>query len=113
MIKSYFGKTFPTQWCMGRPKVNTVKHFLLFLSLWNVYKPNFTLMPWASQKLLGENESKFFVKSKLYYSRAFVFINILLKLQQQIVMCSFASLFALLIYNECCFSHYWTIEYYL
>jgi len=39
---------------LGQPKANKVKIFCLFKSLWNVQKPNFTLIPCAAPKLLGQ-----------------------------------------------------------
>ena len=55
-----------TQWhvlYVGQPKVNKVKVFCYFKSLWNVHKPNFTLIPWATPKLLGQKKSKFIIRS--------------------------------------------------
>ena len=40
------------------------KFFCRFKSLWNVHKPNFRLIPWATPKLLGQKKSKFYIRSK-------------------------------------------------
>jgi len=45
--------------------------FCLFQSLSNVHKPNFALIPWAIQKLLGQKEYKFVARSKFSCSTFF------------------------------------------
>ena len=44
------------------PKANKVKIFLSFEKLLNVHKPNFTLIPWATPKLLGQKKWKFIIR---------------------------------------------------
>ena len=53
-----FDKVEQEQLSLGQPKVNKVKFFLPFETLWNVHKPNFTLIPWGNPKLLGQKKSK-------------------------------------------------------
>jgi len=55
-------------WSIGQPKVI---FFYLFKSWWNVHKPNFTLIPWATTKLLGQKKSNFIVMSNFFSSKVF------------------------------------------
>jgi len=48
------------------------KLFGLFQSLWNVHKPNFTLIPWGNPKLLGQQKSKFIIRSKFIIGSNFL-----------------------------------------
>jgi len=35
-----------------------------FSALWNVHKPNFTLISWGNPKIFGQKNSKFSIRSK-------------------------------------------------
>jgi len=67
--------------------------FCLFQRLWNVHKPNFMLIQWAIPKLLGQKNSTLILGHNLSLGQNFLqhifflFIDILLKLQQQILTC--------------------------
>jgi len=84
---------------VGQPKVNEVKTFCLFQSLWNVHKSNFRLIPWATPKLLDQKSPISLLSQNVSLGQTFLaaqfflFIDILLKVQQQILI-YFASLFA-------------------
>ena len=55
----------------GQPTVNKVKIFLLFQSLWNAHKLNFTLITWGNPKLLGQKKSKFIIRPKIIVGSKF------------------------------------------
>jgi len=51
-------------------------------------KPNFTLMPCATQKLLDQKKIKIYRQVKIYLAaQFFLILHILWKLQQQILIC--------------------------
>jgi len=81
---------------IGQPNVNIVKIFCFFWSLWNLQKPNLTLIPWGNPKLLTSKKSlqvKIYRLVQIFLQRTFfLFIDILLKLQQLILIwfCKFS-----------------------
>jgi len=95
------------------------KFFWIFQSSWNAHKPNFMLIPWATTKLFGQKKAKFIVWSRVSSSITFLFIDILLMLQQQIFLgfCNFSCNSEILMdllqfltqYHR--FAYYWTITY--
>jgi len=73
--------------------VNKVKVFLSFLKLVKRPQPKFTLIPMRESQVLGQKKSKFIIRSKFIVgsnfsgNAVFLFIDILLKLKQQILIC--------------------------
>ena len=69
------------------------QHFSTFIKVSNVHKSNFILIPWATPKLLGQKSQNLSLGQNLSVGQSylavqfFLFINILLKLQQQILSC--------------------------
>jgi len=56
----------------GNQKSIKTKLFCRFESLWNVHKPHFTLIPWATPKSLGQKIWKFIIRFKLIVASNFL-----------------------------------------
>jgi len=76
---------------LRQPKINKVKIFLPFLKFMKRHKPSFTQIPWGNSTLLGQKKAKFITRPNLSIGQLLLehrfLIDILLKLQQQILIC--------------------------
>jgi len=80
---------------LGQPKVNKVKHFPPFSKLMKHPRTKFHADTISGSKVIRSKKVKFIIRPNLSLGQNFLqhifflFIDILLKLQQQILMCFF------------------------